>query len=99
MLLMPAMGPGEAFFSGYYSRFTVGGEFCIRVFNVVNARKTGLCALKLLSSHHPFHCWATLSYVSHSEIIPSYERQMAHIQGVRFCYCSPVSLLDILDRC
>jgi len=46
------------------------------------------------SLHHPFHCWAMLSYVAGFSLSVSYEEIRRLYVGVLSHLCSPVSLAD-----
>jgi len=58
---------------GFISRFTVGGEFCIRVINLSLCQKTRSTRLGPTSSHSPVSLLVDDSYVTGINIPDSYE--------------------------
>jgi len=59
------------------TRFTVGRcwkRTMMRIVLLFNRRYGPCCAECSLPSHHPFHCWTSLPYVTDSNILDIYER-------------------------
>ena len=82
-----------ALLSEYYSRFTVGGQFHIRVINVNNVQKARPWALSPALLPFPFHCWVMFRTSQIINFMSGMREDGLYTGGTLSCLHSPVSLL------